>query len=308
MNYRTDETWHRLLNWTAGQADSERLSALVLMSDGYSGLDPSHPLGGQDGGKDAIGVKDGLRYVIAVYFPRGQKAFSEIEKKFLADLKGATKNSADGFAFVTNQELRLAERKELVDKAKPIKVELFHLERVALVLDQPNMAPVRMQFLGIDFTEEALRKEIESTKSEILVKLEGLQTGGDTFCYAMFYDFDLKQAIARNFVFIRSGKYPLYDVRYRLHDFDARKDLVREDIGELNSPADFKMVKWPLRDEHYYRFFFHARNGNWHQDLLLKKSAAHRCWLAATRVIRDGQVVYQHVDQGFGDDPIPWRP
>ena len=39
---RWDETWHRLLDWTSGQAPSERLSAQVLLADGFSCLDPSH--------------------------------------------------------------------------------------------------------------------------------------------------------------------------------------------------------------------------------------------------------------------------
>ena len=34
----------------------------------------------------------------------------------------------------------------------------------------------------------------------------------------------------------------------------------------------------------YYRIFFHARNGNWNQDMILKVS----CWLAATRYLGGG--------------------
>ena len=54
MASRWDETWHRLRNWTNGQSPSERLAAQILLNEGYTGLDPSYPLGGQDGGKDAI--------------------------------------------------------------------------------------------------------------------------------------------------------------------------------------------------------------------------------------------------------------
>ena len=52
--YRTDETWHRLREWTAGSAAAERLAAQVLLADGYTSVDPSHPLGGPDGGKDLL--------------------------------------------------------------------------------------------------------------------------------------------------------------------------------------------------------------------------------------------------------------
>jgi len=52
--------------------------------------------------------------------------------------------------FVTNQELRLAERGELVDAAGATEVQLYHLERTASVLDKPAMVGIRKQFLGID--------------------------------------------------------------------------------------------------------------------------------------------------------------
>ena len=44
-----DETWTRLLSWTKGQKPSERLASHILRADGYKSIDPSHPLGGQDG-------------------------------------------------------------------------------------------------------------------------------------------------------------------------------------------------------------------------------------------------------------------
>ena len=110
---RWDETWHRLRNWTAGQSPSERLAAQVLLAEGYTDLDPSHPLGGKDGGKDAVCVKDGARWVMGVYFPRGQHSFTVLKKKYLDDLRGVQANGAVGFAFVTNQEIMLAERREL---------------------------------------------------------------------------------------------------------------------------------------------------------------------------------------------------
>jgi hypothetical protein len=66
-SHRWDETWHRLLVWTNGQGPSERLAHQVLLQDGYADLDPSHPLGGPDGGKDAICTKGGKKWVLAVY-------------------------------------------------------------------------------------------------------------------------------------------------------------------------------------------------------------------------------------------------
>jgi hypothetical protein len=146
---RWDETWHRLREWTNGQAPSERLAAQVVLSDGFAGLDPSHPLGGKDGGKDAVCTRDGKRWVMAAYFPRGQQTFAAIKKKFSADLRGARSNGAEGFAFVTNQELALAQRAELTRVATPLEVEVYHLERVTTILDSPPLLKVREQFVGV---------------------------------------------------------------------------------------------------------------------------------------------------------------
>jgi len=146
---RWDETWHRLREWTNGQGPSERLAAQILLSEGYQNLDPSHPLGGPDGGKDATCAKDGTLWVMAVYFPRGQKQFATIKNKFVNDLRSAAKH-APAFVFVTNQELTNDQKTKLQRAAGTARVELFHLERITAILDRPGMASVRRQFLSID--------------------------------------------------------------------------------------------------------------------------------------------------------------
>jgi hypothetical protein len=146
---RWDETWHRLLAWTNDQGPSERLAAQILLSEGFSSINPSHPLGGKDGGKDALCMRSGKLWIMGVYFPRNQQTFRDIQDKFLLDLAAAQNNQAYGFAFVTNQELRLAERNTLTS-AWPERVELYHLERITVILDSPPMAAVRKQFLNID--------------------------------------------------------------------------------------------------------------------------------------------------------------
>ena len=74
------------------------------------------------------------------------------QKKFLSDLQKAEKQQppVDRFLFVTNQELRLAEREELEELARDIEVGLYHLERITVVLDSPEMQGVRSQYLGIE--------------------------------------------------------------------------------------------------------------------------------------------------------------
>lgn len=147
---RVDETWFRLREWTrGGQPDPERLAAQILDAEGYGDIDPSHPLGGPDGGRDGECTRDGEKGVWAVYFARGEVPLNEIEKKLAADIGAARKHDPRFLAFVTNQELRLSERKHLRSLGDDIRIDLFHLERIAGILDRPLMAPVRERFLQI---------------------------------------------------------------------------------------------------------------------------------------------------------------
>jgi hypothetical protein len=133
-------------------------------------------------------------------------------------------------------------------------------------------------------------------------RLEGLQTGGDTFAFWMLYYFDMNENLARDFVIIRRGKYPLYDLRIRIRDMDAGRDVYHASWGEISAPAQYlPHVRWLLQPSVYYRVFFHARNGQWRQDLILKRSDTAQVWLAATRVFdtRGKQVVFEHIDNGF---------
>ncbi|MGB3352000.1 MAG: hypothetical protein WBB00_04425 [Mycobacterium sp.] len=148
---RKDETWFRLREWTQGQTPSERLAAHVLHAEGYENIDPSHPLGGKDSGKDAVATKDGKSWIMGVYFPRGQQKFAAtIKKKFTDDLAAAKNHAPHGFVFVTNQEILLAERKDLEDLGDGTEIEVYHLERTMGVIDRPNMAQIRKQYLDIE--------------------------------------------------------------------------------------------------------------------------------------------------------------
>ena len=149
-----DETWYRLINWTKGQKSSERLAAHILNSEAFTSINPSHPLGGKDGLKDIISTKNNLQWIAAAYFPRGQKNFTEIKKKFIGDKKGIRKNKVSGLAFVTNQELTLHERKELKDIGKPHTIEIFHLERICHILDTAKNYGIRLEFLDIELSKE----------------------------------------------------------------------------------------------------------------------------------------------------------
>ena len=177
------ETFNRLLNWDRGQAPSERLAAIILSKEGFKGVDPSHPLGGKDGLKDMVLSFNGKRWIGAVYFPRGQQSFSDIQSKFTHDLSGTDANNANGLAFVTNQEIRLSERKILTEIAPKIDVQIYHLERIASLLNTPSCYGIRMEFLDIEMSKEEQLSffadneqrlsRIESTLDQVAISLAG---------------------------------------------------------------------------------------------------------------------------------------
>lgn len=148
------ETWHRLLEWDRGQAPAERLAALLLNEDGFENIEPSYPLGGKDGLKDFTLNYKGIKWIGAVFFPRGQVGFKEIKEKFKHDLSGIKTNTAYGFAFFTNQELRLAERKELTELDNTIDIKIYHLEIIASMLNRPANYGIRLEFLDIEMSKE----------------------------------------------------------------------------------------------------------------------------------------------------------
>lgn len=135
---------------------SERLAAQIIIHEGFDKLDPTHPLGGPDGGKDSLCIKDDKSWIMAVYFPRGQKSIRDIKVKFNNDLSGAKQNSPHGLVFVTNQELRLSERESFVKLAEDngLQLIIFHLEKITTILDTPEMYGVRHQFLNISIPEQ----------------------------------------------------------------------------------------------------------------------------------------------------------
>lgn len=146
-SHRPDETYHRLLFWTYGQALSERLSGHLLYAEGYRSIDPSLPLGGPDHGADAVCTKDGKKWVMASYFPWGPQRFSEIKKKLKDDIDAARERQPFGVAFVCNQKLTPGEKDKLRAVGGDITVDLFHLERNVHLLDGPAMSQIRDQYV-----------------------------------------------------------------------------------------------------------------------------------------------------------------
>jgi hypothetical protein len=254
-----DETWRLLLYWTKEQKASERLTASILENEKYS-VDPSHPLGGKDGGKDLICLKDGLKLIGAAYFPRDQQSFTDIKKKFRNDLQGVSKNEASGIIFVTNQELKLGERKELIVLGGENIVELYHLERLVTILNSPSNYGIRYEYLDIEITKEELLafhesrdrnyferiEQVNRRLDELLQQFErttedtiGFLTGGDSYVKIYmtpeFFDEPGKILIMGELV----GKYPVFDVGIGLSISRVSKEQSEIDFYTGRFKPDF---------------------------------------------------------------------
>jgi hypothetical protein len=117
----------------------------------------------------------------------------------------------------------------------------------------------------------------------------------------MLYNFDAVKNIAKDCVILRSGDYSLYNVNFRVMDMMSGKEILRRDLGELNAPAYDLHMNWQLPVSAYYRIFFAARNGQWHQDLQLRYCNDLKYWSVATRVYdRSGRDIrFEKIDNDF---------
>lgn len=178
-----EETWYRLREWTKGQLPAERLAINILYSEGFLSIDPSHPLGGPDGIKDLVCTKEGLSWIGACYFPRGQKTFNVIKDKFSGDLEGVNKNNVEGLIFITNQELTLSKRSTLKSLTNS-NVDIYHLERLAGILNNPINYGLRLEYLDIEMTpEEQLSYFAEKDKAYLMLtnRLDNFLSDIDNF-------------------------------------------------------------------------------------------------------------------------------
>ena len=93
--------------------------------------------------------------------PTRATGLKTIKSKLKDDVAAALKHNPKGVAFVTNQELKLAERKELCALGGDLKIDLFHLYRVATILDRSQMAQIRQQYLRIGAGRPPVRVQAE---------------------------------------------------------------------------------------------------------------------------------------------------
>lgn len=241
-----DVTQIRLLDWRQGQAPSEYLAALILDAEGYKDIDPSHPLGGPDGGLNGHCTKDGQPWTWAVYFPRGQQDLRTIETKLSGDIDGARKHSPDGVVFVTNQELRLAERKKLRGLGGDLPIDLIHLYRVATILDRPQMARTRQQYLKIG----AGRPPVQ-VRAEVIGVARAFNNGGDELLemYVEWYEEKVREESDKGWARVKAeeeekARAEAAKIRAKAEK-DRRETLESLDRDKPISIADMAMRSMP---------------------------------------------------------------
>jgi hypothetical protein len=163
--YRPQLTDERLRTWLdANQLDRERMClALVALDVRFHDVRPRHPRGGRDGGRDLeAALEDGRRVWAAVGFQNGANDSDGdkkwVNEKFKDDLDRALEvdPALKAFIFLTNVELTVGERDALAKKAKKRGIEfvdIFHRERLRILLDSPDGLAARYQYLGIPLSE-----------------------------------------------------------------------------------------------------------------------------------------------------------
>ena len=185
------ETLERLRNWDRGQPDAERLAGQILRLDGRTPI-PIHPKGGRDAGRDLIFSDNGRLWVVGCYFPTRPVTVGALKKKISGDLNSAKRHHPHGFVFVTNQEIKRA-LATLLRESAAVVIDLYDIERIRQILDDPRGYGVRLEFL-----------EIEMTRDEQLSFFEAMQSRSNEMAASFFSD--LRPRIQRASVAVIDGR------------------------------------------------------------------------------------------------------
>ena len=158
----TDERlrWHL----DANQLARERLCQAIFSIDKrFSNIQPRHPRGGPDGGRDLEGMYED-KYIAfgAVGFVNSASDSTEdkrtIKSKFQSDFDRALEenNELKAFVFFTNVNLTISEKSELTESASyrgMLICEIYDRERIRIVLDSPDGLSLRYQYLQIHLSD-----------------------------------------------------------------------------------------------------------------------------------------------------------
>lgn len=261
----TNQILYYLENWSNGDTEAERFCADLLLLNQFTNVDPQSTLGGPDEKKDILCEKDGVKYVVAAYFPQTSQSFANIKSKFKQDLTGVTKNQRQGIVFFVNKHLTLKQREKLQEIATTAgaKLILFHRERLRTILETPIAYGIREKYFKILPTpseitaaKQQLQESDERTQNQVKEQLrqELYRTRAQLVTYVPSCDLaDVLAALSKNQNFL----YLTPQLLCLLHRAVC-SDLPSEPwigqfrtelawIGEPNSTADnatFVPVEW----------------------------------------------------------------
>jgi hypothetical protein len=163
MAYQTDERLKSYLD--TNQLHREQMALAILAIDKrFTEVRPRHPRGGPDGGRDIEALFRGTQLAFGAVGFVNQADDSEDKKrniraKFADDLESALRSdpAPEVFAFLTNVNLTVGEKDQLVGSAKErgiIHCEVFDRERLRIALDSADGFAIRFQYLAIALSEE----------------------------------------------------------------------------------------------------------------------------------------------------------
>lgn len=218
-----DHSYRELSFWQGSGKGSERMCAQLASIEGYSSVDPTHPLGGPDGKCDAQLMLGDDRKIMAVSFSHDPVPFAETQKKFRLDCAGISENGASGIVFFCNQKLTKSDRKSLAaDLPCNSTCEIYHLERIRQLLDRPECYGIRLEFLNIAMTKEEQLAYFAVKERDQLIEinrviheqnsfLNNIITGGSSFPFAHILKYEKNSFNWTAFVQC-AGIHSLYDL------------------------------------------------------------------------------------------------
>jgi hypothetical protein len=149
--------------------------------------------------------------------------------------------------------------------------------------------------------------EISELNKEIMKSV----IGGDSFCYLTMMSLDNQNNVGILTV-VHQGEHPVYDVNARIVDLQKMEkikdnlsfqNIMQADtnlhIGNMikGTASTFAPFQLGSSMERGFNIFFSARNGLFTQLLRMKK--INNKWTSATKVERDGKIIFEKIDKEF---------
>ncbi len=162
MAYETDERLKSYLD--TNQLSREQLCQAVLALDKrFTDVEPRHPRGGPDGGRDlqALFNREHLAFAAVGFLNQANDSSEQKRRavsKFEDDLAAAVSSEPAPrvFVFFTNTNLTVGEKDACIEKAKKAGLfhsEIFDRERIRIHLDSADGLAARFQYLGMPLSD-----------------------------------------------------------------------------------------------------------------------------------------------------------